>query len=181
MKNEEKTYDVAISFAEEDSEIVEDIKKACEMKGLKVFFYKDERAQNWGGNIFSMILDRYRHAALFSLLVVSEKYKEKWWTKIESMIVMAAAQETATPYMLPLRINEAILEGMPQHTIYEDWKNNPEEIAELISSKVQIVKAKAIAGDQNPDSKNKSNVTINNQGDNNKTIGHIDKVDTLNM
>lgn len=135
-------YDVAISFAEEDVKVAEQIAKALEAKKLKPYFYKDERAENWGENLFNVIMKRYSEQARFALILISKNYIQKWWTNIERQIIQMHPQRDGHPYLLPLYLDDTQLEGLTKNTLREKWKNNPEEIAQLLQEKIEGIKKK---------------------------------------
>lgn len=135
-------YDIAISFAEEDVKIAEQIAEALKAKKIKPYFYKDERAENWGENLFNIILKRYSAQAHFALILISKDYVQKWWTNIERQIIQMHPQRDGHPYLLPLYLDDTQLEGLTKNTLREKWKDNAEEIAGLILKKIQDIKKK---------------------------------------
>lgn len=176
-----KIYDVAISFAEEDVSIAQAIRDALVALDLEVYFYKDEQAENWGENLFNIIVNRYSEASRFSLLIISESYKQKWWTKIEAQIVTAAAQKTGSVYLLPLLVDCDGFDDLAINTLHQTWKNNPEAIANDIRIKVQAAKAKEAS---ELEEKAKEPGTSNNQnsyGDNSANIGNIGHIGIFNL
>jgi formylglycine-generating enzyme len=137
---EKNHYDVAISFAEEDVQAATAIKQSLDACGLSTYFYKDERASNWGENLFNVVVDRYKDTATFALVLISKDYVKKRWTNIERQIIQTVFKESGKAYLLPLKLDDTVLEGMTDNIIYEKWKNNPDEIARLIERKIMDIR-----------------------------------------
>lgn len=176
-----KIYDVAISFAEEDVSIAQAIRDALVALGLEVYFYKDQQAENWGENLFNIIINRYSEASRFSLLIISESYKQKWWTKIESQIVTAAAQRTSSVYLLPLLVDCDGFGDLAINTLHKTWNNNPEEIANDIRIKVQAAKAREESEPEEKVGQSGASIEQINHGDNSANIGNVGHIGTFNM
>ena len=142
MGDKKYKYDVAISFAEEDKEIAERIAKSCEKLGLKPYFYEDESAENWGENLFNIIVNRYRDTARFALILISQHYIKKRWANIERQIIQGVTREQDTAYLLPLRLDNTDLPGLTDNTLFMDWRENqnPEKVAESIKLKIKSLK-----------------------------------------
>ena len=136
MKSKNYNYDVALSFAEEDKDIAEQIAASCKTLGLKPYFYEYENAENWGENLFNVIVNRYRDTAKFALILISKHYVNKKWTDIERQIIQSVNQQSSSAYLLPLRLDDTVLEGLTDNTLYIEWKENPKAIAEMIEQKI---------------------------------------------
>lgn len=127
---------MAISFAEEDSQVAQSISEALKKEGIRPYFYKDEQAEQWGENLFNIVMNRYKETARFALIMVSKNYKKKWWTRIELQIIQTVLQRGGTSYLLPLRLDDTRLDGLTNNILFVNWKNNPEEIATLLKKKL---------------------------------------------
>lgn len=170
----EYQYDVAISFAEEDAPVAQCISEALKKQGLKPYFYKDERAEQWGENLFNIVINRYKESALFALILISEHYQQKWWTGIELQIVQTVLKRGENAYLLPLRLDNTSLDGLGNNTLFVTWDNNPQEIASLLKKKVQGAK-KAIEEEKTAaSSPTKPVYNIKQKAE---EIFHIDKVE----
>ncbi len=137
MNSSEYKYDVAISFAEEDLSIAEQIAESCSEIGLKPYFYKDEDSENWGEDLFGTLMDRYRDAAKFALVLISKHYVLKKWTDIERQIIQSVSRQSGSTYLLPLRLDETVLEGMTESKLYQEWRGDAHSIAMMIKEKVE--------------------------------------------
>ena len=76
-------YDVALSFAGEDREIVESIARQLVDCDVKVFYDEFVTHELWGKDLFQHLSTVYRDKAKYCLVFVSKAYKEKVWPKHE--------------------------------------------------------------------------------------------------
>jgi tetratricopeptide (TPR) repeat protein len=132
-------YDVAISFAGEDRLIAEQLADFLVHEFHLAVFYDDyEQASLWGKYLTEKLLDIYCNKAQFCVVLISENYKIKRWTKHE----WRSAQERAflepeKDYLLPIRLDDTVLDGMFQTMGYIDARQNSiRKIARLIFEKV---------------------------------------------
>jgi hypothetical protein len=72
-----KKYHVALSFAGEDREYVDQVAKCLQAKGVQVFYDKFEDTKLWGKDLYTYLSDVYQNQAFFTVMFISEAYKEK--------------------------------------------------------------------------------------------------------
>lgn len=131
------TYDVVISFAGEDREIASAIAENLVMKGITVFYDEYEQANLWGKDLYAHLTKVYRDESKYCLMIVSENYAKKQWTNHERKAAQARAFQENTEYILPLRLDDAEIEGVLGTTGYIDYRNMPlERVIDLLSEKV---------------------------------------------
>jgi len=70
-------YDVALSFAGEDREYVEEVALHLKNFGVKVFYDKFEITDLWGKNLYDYLQDIYKNKARFTIIFISKHYKNK--------------------------------------------------------------------------------------------------------
>ena len=132
-----KAYDVALSFAGEDREIVEEVAKALRGDGIEVFYDRWEQADLWGKNLYQHLDQIYRKAARFCLVFLSENYVKKDWTNHELKSAQARAFEEASEYILPIRLDEVEVKGVLPVTGYISMADSSSwEIARLVKEKL---------------------------------------------
>ncbi len=134
--NKQYQYDVAISFAEEDIAIATELADEMTALGLKVYNYKNFSAQNWGKDLMDVVVEVYKYQARYALVLVSESYLKKKWTKIERQIIQGVKRD-AKAYLLPLRLDDSELPDVSDHTIYEMYNDNAQEIALQCKTKME--------------------------------------------
>ncbi|WP_343693888.1 SUMF1/EgtB/PvdO family nonheme iron enzyme [Chitinophaga sp.] len=127
-----KKHDVAISVAEEDKEVAYAI--AAQLKKLKVrYYYYDEHKDNWGKYLINLTMDAYGRHTKYVLMITSRAFVQKYWSGIERQVALSRLPQGD---ILQLRLDDTQVDGLSAHMIYEDWKDNPEEIARLLKEKI---------------------------------------------
>lgn len=76
-------FDVALSFAGEDREYVEEVALLLKAHGVRVFYDKFEEDKLWGKNLYEYLHNVYTKQAKFTVMFISKHYKEKLWTSHE--------------------------------------------------------------------------------------------------
>jgi hypothetical protein len=130
-------YDVALSFAGEDREYVDEVAKILHALGVRVFYDKYETADLWGKDLYSHLDDVYRKRSHYCVMFISEAYRTKLWTSHERQSAQARAFETAGEYVLPVRFDDTEIPGVRPTTGYLDLrKMRPDELAHAILRKI---------------------------------------------
>ena len=127
-------YDVAISFAEEDNGVAAQIAAALQKRGVRYYYYKEQEAGGWGDYILRLVGVSYGIRSRYVLLITSEAYVRKYWSGIELQFAHMF-RRPGEQRVLQLRLDETSVDGM-KHVSYQDWCNNPEEIAGLLEQKI---------------------------------------------
>jgi hypothetical protein len=132
-------YHVAFSFAGEDREYVEKIAAQLTSDGVNVFYDKYEEVDLWGKDLYTHLKDVYEKRALFTVMFISEHYKDKLWTNHERKAAQARAfAESDKEYVLPAFFDKVIeVPGLTGTTGYISLaKKTPEQVANLIVKKL---------------------------------------------
>jgi TIR domain-containing protein len=115
----EPRFDVAVSFAGEDREFVEDV-----VRGIgddrEVFYDQDFLVETWGRDLVEYFTDLYQNRARYVVMFVSSNYAEKSWTTLERRSALAGALARKDPYVLPVRLDDTQLPGLLPTTGYLD-------------------------------------------------------------
>jgi hypothetical protein len=131
-------YDFVISYAGEEQTLAQELCSFLETGGARVFFAPQKQAEIWGENLYEYLADIYSKKGRFCILLVSEHYVAKHWTRHE----WRSAQERAltssdSTYILPIRVDDAELTGLPATISFLDLRRqNVEEIATLALQKL---------------------------------------------
>ncbi len=130
-----KKFDIAISVAEEDLHIAQQITVELSGKGISYYLYTEHRARNWGKQILRILLDVYGAEARYVLMITSKVFVDKYWSSIEKQIseVFNKGKDT---YILQLRVDNTPVDGLSKYVVSEKWEDNPVEIAEIIKEKL---------------------------------------------
>lgn len=131
------TYDIAVSFAGEDRDYVEQIANAIRLKGMSVFYDKYEEADLWGKDLYVHLSNVYKDYSKYCLMFISENYAKKQWTSHERKAAQARAFAENQEYILPLRIDDTSINGVLDTTGYIDSRSKSvDEIVDLLRNKI---------------------------------------------
>jgi len=134
----ETRYDVALSFAGEDREYVEQTAEILRSRGVKTFYDKHEVVTLWGKNLYTHLDEIYRQRARYTVMFISKYYAVKTWTKRERESAQARAFEETREYILPARFDSTEIPGLLPTIGHIDLRcTPPSELAELIIQKLR--------------------------------------------
>src|SRR5215211_6853335 len=137
-------FDVALSFAGEDREYVDNIADRLRTQGVKVFYDRYEQATLWGKDLYEHLDDVYQRAARYCVLFVSEHYAHKVWTTHERKSAQARALREKEEYILPVRLDDTEIPGLRPTIGYIDTRfTTADELVDLILRKVERPLAQA--------------------------------------
>jgi len=132
-------YDVALSFAGEDRDYVDQIAKMLHTLGARVFYDKYESTDLWGKDLYAHLDDVYRKRSKYCVIFVSAAYGRKLWTSHERQSAQARAFESAGEYVLPVRFDDTEIPGLRPTTGYLDLrKMSPDDLVRAILQKVGL-------------------------------------------
>ncbi|MBA7481227.1 hypothetical protein ES707_16697 [subsurface metagenome] len=132
----EMQYDVAISYAGEDQEVASRLAYALEDEGISTFFDKHEAANLWGRDLYQYFHDIYSKRTEFCVVLISEHYAANKWTRHELKAAQEKQLQNLAPYILPIRLDDTDLPGLPSTLAYLDWRNVS------LESVIQAIKCK---------------------------------------
>ncbi|HEX2208072.1 MAG TPA: TIR domain-containing protein [Longimicrobium sp.] len=131
------TYDVALSFAGEDREYVEQVAAQLRMLGVKVFYDRFEEVNLWGKDLAEHLGHVYGNDARFVVLFLSRAYAAKAWPRHEKRFALARQMEFGEERILPVRFDDTEIPGLPATVAYLDLRSlTPIRLAELIRTKM---------------------------------------------
>lgn len=120
MTDDRFEFDVALSFAGEDRDYVQDVAAALKIAGIRVFLDSDHEAEMWGENLIEFLDAVYRVRARYAMLFVSCSYAEKTWPRHERRSALARALTERSAYVLPVRLDSTDLPGLLPTVHYLD-------------------------------------------------------------
>lgn len=131
-------FDVALSFAGSERALAEDLAKSVRDAGYEVFYDGFYPEQLWGKDLAAFFDRVYRKASRFCVMFVSREYAERMWTTHERRSAQARAlQEKGREYILPVRIDDTDLDGLPPTIGYVSIKERSiKQIADLLVQKL---------------------------------------------
>lgn len=99
-------FDVAISFAGEDRDLVREVADALKEEGVRTFFDEDFAVDMWGEDLVEYFTAIYGKRARYMLMFISRHYAEKAWPGQERRAGLARALESDDAYILPVRLDD---------------------------------------------------------------------------
>lgn len=165
------TYDFAISYAGEDEEIANGIFRALSEKfeDFKIFFAKRHRnklIEQDGEQFFENLFTTAKQV----IVILSESYKKKEWTRYEWDIIKERNEENRC---IPIKIDNVKILGLPSNFIYYQFNGDFEDIAIMCIE--QLVTYEQSIGEKRKSELQKLTETIEN------SRGTVDKSGQLVM
>ncbi|MDM7886530.1 TIR domain-containing protein [Curtobacterium sp. RHCKG23] len=108
----EYDFDVAVTFAAEDREFVDEVVRIVKTAGLTVFYDEDAKADIWGEELTEFFPDVYERRARYAVMFISTHYAAKPWTQLERRSVLLRAMQSPAPFLLPVRLDSTQLPGV---------------------------------------------------------------------
>lgn len=132
-----RTYDVALSFAGENRDYVEQVAEALKALRVTVFYDGFEQAHLWGKDLAEHLGDVYGKDSRFVILFASRAYAAKAWPNHEKRFALSRQLADRRELILPVRFDDTEIPGIPATTGYIDSRViTPQKLAELIRQKV---------------------------------------------
>ncbi|QNE34403.1 TIR domain-containing protein [Leifsonia shinshuensis] len=138
MEEIEYDFDVAVTFAGEDRDFVEEIVRLVQADGFSVFYDEDSKVATWGEDLTEYFSNVYEQRARFAVMFISASYAAKPWTRMERRSVLSRALRESSPYLLPVRLDSTALPGVRESIGYLDGlQEGPLGIADAIRGKLE--------------------------------------------
>lgn len=145
----ELPYDLAVSFAGEHREYVEATVRACQQRGLRVFYDRDKGNEWWGGNFIRQQRSIYSSQTRYFVPFLSRQYLAKPIPMDEFSSAMMTAVSKGDDYILPVLMDDVAVpaELLHPHIHYLSASDHtPEGLADQLAQRV----AHAASHNQHP-------------------------------
>lgn len=130
-------YDIAISFAGEDRKYAQELSQLLTNNSIKVFYDEFEQSKLWGKNLYDYLTQIYSNKSEYCVMFLSKHYAAKAWTTVERQSAQERAFRESKEYILPIKIDDTEIPGIPSTVGYIDLrKTSIEEIAKLVFKKL---------------------------------------------
>lgn len=130
-------YDIALSFAGENRDYVEEVAQTLKVYGVRVFYDKFEEHTLWGKNLIDYLQDIYKNKAKYTVMFISEYYAKKAWTTHERKSMQERAYRESEEYILPARFDNTEIPGLYSTVSYIDLNfKTPYEFTKVILQKI---------------------------------------------
>lgn len=137
----DKRYDfhVALSFAGTEREYAEKLATFISKAGYDVFYDDFYAEQLWGRNLADFFDEIYRKRSMYCVIFVSSEYCSRMWTSHERKSAQARGlEEKGKEYILPIKVDDSDLPGMPPTTGYLSLeKYGIEKIVDILIKKLK--------------------------------------------
>jgi hypothetical protein len=131
-------FDVAVSFAGSDRKYAEELATRIKDAGFSVFYDDFYPESLWGKDLVVTFDEIYRKRSRYCVIFVSKEYNDQAWTIHERRSAQARAlQEKGKEYILPIKVEDVELEGMPQTIGYLSIHKGIDQIAGLLIKKLK--------------------------------------------
>ena len=130
-------FDVALSFAGEDREYVEQVAEFLKDAGVRVFYDRYESIELWGKDLYVHLDEVYRKKARYCVMFLSVAFRDKLWTNQERESAQARAFKEKSDYILPARFDDTEIPGIKPTTGYVDLRSlTPNAFGQMILQKI---------------------------------------------
>jgi hypothetical protein len=129
-------FDFSISFAGTDRGIAEELAKKLAVKGLAVFYDVSFRSRLLGKRLGKEFQYIFGKGTRFFVPLVSRHYVERKWPQFEWGVALREAERRASDFILPIRLDDALLYGLPEDVGYLDLREcTIDEAVEILYQK----------------------------------------------
>nr|WP_321352976.1 toll/interleukin-1 receptor domain-containing protein [uncultured Methanoregula sp.] len=115
-------FDFAISYADEEKGIANDIYRLLVNKGATVFFSNNEKSFLLGKNLKLKFSSVFSTETKFVIVIVSKSYGKKYWTKFELNTALFESKKRQYEFILPVQIDNTVLNGLNDDICYIDFR-----------------------------------------------------------
>ena len=146
-------YDVALSFAGEDRKHAKELADLLKTNGYSCFYDENELPNLWGKNLYDYLSSVYKDRARYCVMFLSKHYERQLWTNHERQHALARAFKENREYILPVRLDDTEIPGIPPTIGYLDLREiSIEKVYEVLDKKLSGATPKTDATDQMPPS-----------------------------
>lgn len=137
VNSAEFEYDVALSFAGENREVVEKLATLLKAGGFSVFYDNWKKAELWGKDLYQHLDEVYSKKARFCVMFISAQYAAKAWTNHELKAAQTRAFQKSEDYILPVRLDDTEIPGIRPTVGYLDLrKDSIDDVAAIAVEKI---------------------------------------------
>lgn len=138
-------YDVALSFASEQRDYVEQVVAELSVLGTKVFYDNNLQVDLWGKNLIRYLEKIYFEESYYCVMFISKEYKHKYWTRYESEILeernfFQNEDLNFQHRILPVRFDDTKIPGIRSTLGYISAQEiSPKALAQMIYQKIHKI------------------------------------------
>ncbi|MDE2717649.1 MAG: TIR domain-containing protein [Chloroflexota bacterium] len=137
MKN--LKYQVALSFAGEQRDYVEEVARHLWSRSIAVFYDGFETVANWGRSGAEAFHEPFAQRSAYVVMFISAAYVSKAWPNHERRSALSRMIREQREYILPVRFDDSDVPGLPADTIYLSGHDyTPAQLATMIAQKLGV-------------------------------------------
>ena len=130
-------YQVALSFAGEQRDYVEEVAGHLQSRSIAVFYDGFETATLWGQSAVEVFHDVFAQESALVVMFISDAYVSKAWPRHERRSALSRMIEEQHEYVLPVRFDDTPVPGLPTDIIYRNaGEFTPAQLAAMIANKL---------------------------------------------
>jgi hypothetical protein len=131
-------FDVAISFAGTERKFAEELATKVRAAGFQVFYDDFFPEDLWGKNLVEFFHEIYSRRSRYCVIFVSSEYLNREWTVLERRSAQERMlKEKGNEYILPIKVEDVELPGIPSTIGYLPITTGVNKIAEILINKLQ--------------------------------------------
>ena len=144
-------YQVALSFAGEQRDYVEEVARHLQKRGVAVFYDGFEKVRLWGQSGAEAFHSAFAHQGDYVVMFISHAYVDKQWPRHERRSALSRMIREPGEYILPVRFDDTQVPGLPEDFIYERASDHtPAQLSAMIANKLGIRRFEGKASDLPP-------------------------------
>ena len=163
-------YDVVLSFAGQDRKQAKDLADLLESGGYSFFYDENEQADLWGKDLYEHLSSVYKDQARYCVMFLSKHYARELWPNHERRSAQARAFQENREYILPVRLDDTEISGIPPTVGYLDLRSMTiKEVYEALVKKLSGTASRKTPSDDNnvPNSESSKEKSFNHERDQN--------------
>ena len=135
----DRTYQVALSFAGEQRDYVEDVARHLAARSIDVFYDGFQQTWLWGRDGVEAFYEVFAETSNFVVMFISAEYVAKPWTRHERKSALSRMLMEESEYVLPVRFDDTPVPGLSESIQYLEANDfTPAQLASAIIEKIGI-------------------------------------------
>ena len=132
-------YQVALSFAGEQRDYVEEVARHLQSRSIAVFYDGFETVGLWGRSGAEVFHEAFAPQSAYVVMFISDAYMSKAWPSHERRSALSRMIIEHGEYILPVRFDDASVPGLPTDIIYVSAGDyTPAQLSAMIANKLGI-------------------------------------------
>jgi hypothetical protein len=109
-------------------------------RGVKTFYDNDFKHELWGAFLPAKFHEIFGRESDYVIVLVSKNYVDRMWPRSESKIIIERALNDTSGFLLPIRFDGSLLEGIPlEATGYlAADTHKPAEVVRIVCEKLGL-------------------------------------------